>query len=476
MSALDQIASLLGSENILASDTDMQPYLIDWRTVYQGKAQAVITPRSTEQVSQLLSWAQAHDQVIVPQGGNTGLVGGGIPDKSGASLLLSLRKMNKIRDLSKENRSMVAEAGCVLEDLHKAAEAEDLYFPLNLAARGSCSIGGNLSTNAGGLNVLRYGNARDLCLGLEVVLADGQVMNLLSPLRKDNTGYDLKNLFIGAEGTLGIITAASLKLFSLPKARATALAGVRSVADGVTLLSRLQAKSGDQVEAFEILPAVLLDAVLEHFPQTQKPLAQTHPFILLMEIASSDASLAEAGADGATPMNRLMEAFLAEAFEDELITDATLAANETQRQRLWDIREVAPEVSNKVQNPVNSDISVRVADLDSFYQDASARVRAICETTRICGFGHMGDGNLHFNLYEKAGGDPAWEQKRPALVEAVYESLQKFNGSISAEHGIGVSKAARLAATKDPVALHLMQQIKQLLDPKNLLNPGKILK
>ena len=301
-------------------------------------------------------------------------------------------------------------------------------------------------------------------------------MNLLSPLRKDNTGYDLKHLFIGSEGTLGIITAASCKLFSLPKVRATALAGIRDIDAGVELLGKLQARSGEQVEAFELMPASLLQIVFKQFPSIPCPLSPIPEYMVLMEIASSDETDGLPDEAGQIPLHSLMEEFLAEAFEEGLVTDATLARNETQRQQLWDIREHGPESTKRESTPVNTDISVRRSDLATFYEAATDEVRSVCSKTRICGYGHMGDGNLHFNLVEADGGDPSWEQKREALKDAIYRALDKIGGSISAEHGIGQLKIDQLQQVKDPVALDMMAQLKSVFDPKGLLNPGKVIK
>ncbi len=475
MNNIQHFNDLLDEKDILSLADDKAPFLQDWRGNYTGDAEAVLFPRNTEQVSAIMRRAYEQGIIIVPQGGNTGLVGGGIPDNTGRAFVLSLSRMNKVRSFSEANRSMVVEAGCILQDLHKLAEEHDLYFPLNLAAKGSCTIGGNLSTNAGGVNVVRYGNTRDLCLGIEVVLCDGRVMDLLSPLRKDNTGYDLKQLFIGGEGTLGIITAASMKLFSLPKARATALAGIPDIATGVELLGKLQTASGEQVEAFEIMPKTLLDVVLKHFPNIPRPLDPIPDFMILMEIASSDARDGAEDATGRMPILETLEEFLADSFEAGLITDATMARNETQRQQLWDIREHAPESTKRESSPVNSDISVTRADLQSFYDFAVEEVRKVCSESRISSYGHLGDGNLHFNIIEKEGGDPDWQAKKEPLKAAIYIALAKVKGSISAEHGIGVMKFDQLKQVKDPVALSLMSQIKHLLDPKAILNPGKVI-
>ena len=475
MNKINHFNDLLDDKDILSLAEDKAPFLQDWRGNYSGEAEAVLFPRNTEQVSAIMRRATEQGLIIVPQGGNTGLVGGGIPDKSGRAFVLSLSRMNKVRSFSKANRSMVVESGCILQELHKLAEDQDLYFPLNLAAKGSCTIGGNLATNAGGVNVVRYGNTRDLCLGIEVVLADGRVMDLLTPLRKDNTGYDLKHLFIGSEGTLGIITAASMKLFSLPKARATALVGIPDIATGVDLLGKLQSASGEQVEAFEIMPKTLLDVVFKQFPEIPHPLNPIPDFMILMEIASSDEMDGREDETGRVPIIDSLETFLADCYEVEMITDATLARNETQRQQLWDIREHAPESTKRESFPVNTDISVTRGDLQTFYDLAVAEVKKVCSVSRVCSYGHLGDGNLHFNVIEKDGGDPDWLAKKEPIKAAIYRALASVNGSISAEHGIGVMKFEQLKQVKNPVALSVMSSMKHMLDPKAILNPGKVI-
>ena len=473
---LQAITHNLSANQIITNPRDMKAYLEDWRGNFTGMAAAILFPTSTDEVSAIMKAASEHNQIIVPQGGNTGLVGGGIPDKTGNAVILSLARMKRIRDINKDNRSMVVEAGCILQTLHETVEAKDLYFPLNLAAKGSCSIGGNLATNAGGVNVLRYGNTRDLCLGIEVVLLGGEVMNLLTPLRKDNTGYDLKHLFIGSEGTLGIITAASMKLFALPTARATAVAAVEDISTAITLLEKLQRISGEQVEAFEIMPKELIDVVLKQFPTLIPPLETQGKFMVLMEIASTNDADGHPSPTGEIPIEGMMQKFLESAFEDTLITDAAMARNTTQRQQLWDIRENAPESTKKESWPVNTDISMAVSSLEVFYKRATAAIHEIDDTVRICGYGHLGDGNLHFNLIEREGGDPDWAEKRPILTDRLYEVLADVNGSISAEHGIGRLKAEQLTTVKDNTALQIMRKLKQSFDPDNLLNPGVVLR
>lgn len=472
---LDRLKQLLGAKYVLDDPQAMRPYLEDWRGNFSGEAAAILMPETTEEVSEILKLADEHDLYIVPQGGNTGLVGGGIPDQSGSMFVLSLARMNKVRKFDADNLSMIVESGCILEELHNLAGEHDLFFPLNLAAKGSCTIGGNLSTNAGGINVLKYGNTRDLCLGLEVVLIGGRVMNLLTALRKDNTGYDLKHLFIGGEGTLGIITAASLKLFPLPKARATAIAAIPDPQTGVELLGAIKKATGDLVEAFEIMPHDIFAVVEKQFPDLACPIKPIPQFSILMEIGSSDPQLAEITDSGTMAITEKLENCLAEEYETGRVLDAVIAQNEAQRNAMWAIRENAPESTKRESWPVNTDISVALSDMGRFYETAVKNVREIDPDVRICGYGHLGDGNIHFNLIEREGGDPSWAQKRGAMFAAVYESLYACNGSISAEHGIGTMKAEQLKLIKDPTALALMHQIKATLDPKGLLNPGKVL-
>ncbi|MEL0293342.1 MAG: FAD-binding oxidoreductase, partial [Alphaproteobacteria bacterium] len=365
----ESLRQIVGDEAVLDRAEEMDGYLHDWFQRFTGKAHAVVLPNTTEQVAAIMKFAADHKIVVVPQGGNTGMMGAATPDDNGNTIMLSLRRMNKIREIDQTNMSMTVEAGCILQDLQNAAEAENLYFPLNLAAKGSCTIGGNLGTNAGGLNVVRYGNTRQLTLGLEVVLMGGKVLNMLSGLRKDNTGYDLRDLFIGAEGTLGVITAATMKLFPLPVARSTAFAEVRDVAAAVELLHRLQAASGGGVEAFELIPADILHVLFEHFPNIQQPLATRGAMNVLMEIASTNPMSGVEDQQGQAPLRQIMEECLAAAFEDGLVIDATIAANETQRTALWDVRETAPESHKRVGAVARSDISLPQSALAPFYAE-----------------------------------------------------------------------------------------------------------
>ena len=472
---IEDLQSMLGAKAVLQHDDDTAPFLSDWHGRYHGKAYAVALPETTDQVSALLAYADKNDIIVVPQGGNTGFMGGATPDASGNTIVLSLRRMNKIRKIDKQNMSMTVEAGCVLQTLQDRADDAGLYFPLNLAAKGSCTIGGNLGTNAGGLNVVRYGTTRHLTLGLEVVLMGGEVIELLSGLRKDNTGYDLKNLFIGAEGTLGVITAATMRLFPKPVARSTAFAEVRDVNAAVELLHRVQAASGGMVEAFELIPAEILHVLFEYFPKIPQPLATIGAMNVLMEIGSTNPSSNQVDGNGNTPIRQIMEDVLEIAFEDGLVIDATIASSDAQRDALWDVRETAPESHKLAGKVARSDVALPQSAIADFYAEMVAGIKAIDPQIRICGYGHLGDGNLHFNLVQAAGGDPDFEAKTPELYDLLFSNIAKYNGSISAEHGIGQLKREQLAKVKSPAILNTMRSIKCALDPKNLMNPGKVI-
>ena len=472
---IHQIAGIVGDAGIRTGDDDTASFLTDWHGQYHGQALAVVMPETTAQVADIMAFADANDIVVVPQGGNTGFMGGATPDADGRTILLSLRRMNRIREIDATNMSMTVEAGCVLQSLHEETEKQGLYFPLNLAAKGSCTIGGNLGTNAGGLNVVRYGTTRELTLGLEVVLMGGRVLNMLGGLRKDNTGYDLRNLFVGSEGTLGVITAATMKLFPLPVARATAFAEVRDVDAAVTLLHRLQAASGGGVEAFELIPADILHVLFHHFPNIPQPLATRGKMNVLMEIASTNPASGITDDTGQSPLRTIIEDTLGTALEDGLVLDATIAASEAQRQALWDVRETAPESHKMSAGVARSDISLPQSALPPFYDEMVAGIRAIDPNLWICGYGHIGDGNLHFNLIADEKSNVDFDSKKKDLYELLYEKVAKYNGSISAEHGIGQTKRAQLAEVKSPEILDVMRAIKASIDPKNLMNPGKVI-
>ncbi len=465
-SILDDMAAIVGAKNIITDADAMVPYLKEWRDLFRGKAQAIVRPGSTQEVAELVKLAARTDTKLVPQGGNTGLVGGQIPIAEGREIILSLQRMDKIRAIDADSDTMTVEAGLTLQKAQAAAEGAGRLFPLSLASEGSCTIGGNLSTNAGGTAVLAYGNARELCMGLEVVLADGRIWNGLRQLRKDNTGYDLKNLFIGAEGTLGIITAAVLKLFPQPAARATAFLAVPGPEEALALLNTAKAGAGGTLTTFELMSRLGLDFVLRHASGVRDPLSGPSPWYVLMEVSSQSA----------TGLDEAVEAFLGEAMEQGLVTDAALAGSLTQRADFWKLREMLSEVQTYEGGSIKHDVSVPLHAVPAFIARASEAVTAMVPGCRPLPFGHMGDGNIHFNVSQPVGGDKAafiagWS----AMNEAVHAIVSEMHGSISAEHGIGRLKRDLLPGVKDPVELALMKTLKTTLDPQGILNPGAVL-
>jgi len=460
---LDRMAGIVGPKNIVTDADAMVPYLKEWRDLFRGKAQGVVRPGSTAEVAELVKLAAETGATLVPQGGNTGLVGGQIPIAEGREIILSLQRLDKVRTVDTQGDTMIVEAGVTLKRAQDAAEAAGRLFPLSLASEGSCTIGGNLSTNAGGTAVLAYGNARELCMGLEVVLPDGRIWNGLRQLRKDNTGYDLKNLFIGAEGTLGIITAAVLKLFPLPAARATAFLAVPDPAAALELLNAAKAGAGGTLTTFELMPRMGLDFVLRHAAGARDPLSENSPWYVLMEVSAQSA----AGLDEA------VEAFLGEALEKGIVTDAALAGSLTQRADFWKLREMMSEVQTYEGGSIKHDVSVPVHAQPEFLKRAIAVVEAMVPGCRPVPFGHLGDGNIHFNVSQPVGADKAAYLARWAEMNgAVHAIVTELKGSISAEHGIGRLKRDLLPGVKDPVELDLMRTLKQTLDPKGILNPG----
>jgi D-lactate dehydrogenase (cytochrome) len=464
---IDAIAKAVGSKGLVIDPGEMAPHLEELRGRYRGAALALVKPASTTEVAAVVSIAATAQVPVVPQGGNTGLVGGQVPPEDGRALLVNLTRMNRIRDLDPVDNTITVEAGCLLASVQAAAAEADRLFPLSLAAEGSCQIGGNLSTNAGGIHVLRYGNMRDLVLGLEVVLADGRVWDGLRRLRKDNTGYDLKQLFIGAEGTLGIITAAVLRLYPAPAQKATAFIGLADVEHAMAILERARAVAGDQLDCVELMPRLGLEFTLRHIPDTSDPLGDPHPWYLLLELASGRAGdhLAET-----------LEALLAEAFDDGLIADAALAASAAQAAAFWRLREGMSEAQKPEGGSIKHDISVPVSRIPAFLARAIPLVEDMIPGVRPVPFGHLGDGNLHFNLSQPEDGDrevflDRWEE----INRAVHELVVEMGGSISAEHGIGRMKVEELKHFKSAVELELMARVKAALDPDNLMNPGKVL-
>lgn len=466
---LDKLRELIGAEHVLTG-AETAPWSTDWTGEFPSAPMAVLRPGTTEEVSAIMRLAHETGTPVVPVGGNTGLTGAA---QAGAgALLLSVARLNRIREMRPEARVMVAEAGVILQNLHDAAEAEDLVFPLFFGARGSAMIGGCLSTNAGGSNVLRYGNTRALCLGVEAVLPDGQVMDLMSALHKDNSGYDLRDLLIGAEGTLGIITAAVLKLVPRPRAYATAMVAASSLEAALKLLNRLQDETGGQVEAFEYLSQSYMDRYALLHPEATVPFAEAPPVTLLVELGSTLARDAEAGADGEVPLVAHLEEVLAALFEEGLVLDAQIARSEAQRMAMWARREAAAEVSLSGDVLViQNDAALPLDKVAAFMEAAEAAVAEMAPDVESMTVGHLGDGNLHYSL--RAG--PIGAGMKDALVERIEEIVREMRGSFSAEHGIGQYKLPSMRRRKDPVALEVMRAIKCAVDPKGIMNPGKLL-
>jgi len=463
---LGALRACVGQAQVL-TDGDRSAYEIDWRKRWHGHALAVVRPGSTAEVAAIVRACATHGAPIVPQGGNTGLVGGGVPDGSGRQVLLSLARMNRIRAIDRDNLTLTAEAGCVLQAVQQAADGAGLLFPLSLAAEGSCTIGGNLATNAGGTQVLRYGNARALCLGLEAVTAQGEVWHGLAGLRKDNTGYDLRDLLIGSEGTLAVITAATLVLHARPATRMTALAACESVEHCVSLLGMAQRKLGAGLTGFEVMNAFSLALVAKHMPQLRQPLPAS-PWTVLVELSDDET------AERARPR---FEAVLGDALETGTLTDAAVAESVAQSRAMWHLRESIPLAQSAEGLNIKHDIALPVSAIATFCARTDAALAARWPGMRLVNFGHLGDGNLHYNVQAPEGMDAAafLRTQEPAVNEMVFDAVVAHGGSISAEHGIGALKRDELALRKDATALSMMRAIKQALDPQGLLNPGRLL-
>ncbi|MBK8440295.1 MAG: FAD-binding oxidoreductase [Rhodobacter sp.] len=467
MGILGDLADVVGAGHLLTG-ADTARFASDWMGKYHGSPLAVVRPGSTAEVAACVRLAAAAGLAVVPVGGNTGLVGGTMTE---GGLMISLERMSRIRALRADAGLVIAEAGAVLQRIHEAAEAEDLYFPLWFGARGSAMLGGALSTNAGGSNVLRYGSTRGLCLGLEVVLADGRVLDLMSALHKDNSGYDLKQLFIGAEGTLGIITAAVMKLVPKPLAYATACVAARSLPQALGLLNRMQAATGGRVEAFEFMPRSYSERLREVRPDLGLPFADIPEVTILIEAATTVADEAAPGPDGAVPLVSRLEEVLATMLEEGLIDDAVVATSEAQRLGMWARREAAAEIAVGLEPVVDCDVCLPLDRVDAFLTGAEARLSALDPGFRTLTVAHLGDGNLHFSVFPSR--DDAG--LNDALMEAVEDVVQELGGSFSAEHGIGLSKLPSMRRRKDPVALEVMLAVKAALDPAGLMNPGKVI-
>ncbi len=457
----------LGSAHVM-TDGDLSAYEIDWRRRGQGRALAVARPGSTDEVAAVVRACANAGVAMVPQGGNTGLVVGSTPDDSGSELVLSLQRLNRVRQLDSANLSLTVEAGCVLQQAQQAAAEQDLLLPLSLAAEGSCTIGGNLATNAGGTQVLRYGNARDLCLGLEVVNAQGEVWHGLKGLRKDNTGYDLRDLFIGSEGTLGVITAATLKLYPMPAAQLTTLAAVPDLPAAMALLAMAHQHLGPGLTGFELMGQFALSLVARHFPQLPVPLYQDSPWCVLLELSDTQST-----EHAQTALEKLLET----ALDKAVVTDAVVAQSQSQSQSLWHIRESIPLAQVQEGLNIKHDISLPVSALPAFVAQTDALLEKALPGVRLVNFGHLGDGNLHYNVQAPVGADAAafLRAHEERVNTLVFDQVQRHGGSISAEHGIGRLKVEHLVHYQSPVALSMMRAIKQALDPRGLMNPGRVL-
>ena len=443
----------------------MQPFVTDWRKRWHGNALAVAQPDTTEDVATVVRWCAANNVPIVPQGGNTGMSGACVPDESGHALVLSLTRMNRVRDVDVLNNTMTVEAGCILQVLQDAARDKGRLFPLSLGAEGSCTIGGNLSTNAGGVAVLRFGNARELCLGLEVVTAQGEIWNGLRGLRKDNTGYDLRDLFIGAEGTLGVITAATVKLFPLPAARVTAWAAVNTLPEAMQLLEAAQNKLGARLTAFELLTQPCIEILTEQLPHLRWPLEARQTNAVLIELSDPESE-----ANGRAGLEALLET----AFGSGLVTDAAIAANLTQSREFWSLREHMTEAQQRAGKNIKHDISIPISRIADFVASTNAELAKAYSGVRMIVFGHLGDGNLHYNVSPQKGsvGDD-FEVIEGAINRITHDAVHAFSGSVSAEHGLGVLRRGEAARYKSDVELRMMGAIKNALDPQGLMNPGK---
>ncbi|WFR95982.1 FAD-binding oxidoreductase [Rhizobium tumorigenes] len=463
---LDRFAAIVGAAHVLREAADIAPRLVENRGLYHGASSLVLKPGSVEEVSAILKLASETATAIVPQTGNTGLVGGQTPRDNGADVIVSLERMNRIREVDPVAGIMVVDGGCILADVQKVAEEHGRLFPLSLGSEGSCRIGGNLATNAGGTAVLAYGNMRQLCLGLEVVLPTGEIWNGLRRLKKDNTGYDLRDLFIGAEGTLGIITGAVLKLFPQPLGHQVAFAGIRSVEDALSLFRNASGLCGPALTGFELMPRIGVEFTTRHIDGVRDPLETVHPWYVLIDISTSDS---------AETAERMMSALLEQGFEAGLVQDATIASSQAQQKALWHMRESMSGAQKPEGGSIKHDVSVPVSQIPAFMHEAEQAVMAAMPGARICAFGHMGDGNIHYNISQPVGADKAefigrWRE----MNQIVHGLVMKHEGSISAEHGIGQLKRDELASIRPEIEMELMRRIKKSFDPAGIMNPGKV--
>jgi FAD/FMN-containing dehydrogenase len=458
---VERLKSIVGPKGWIADEDDVSPYVTEWRDLYKGKARLIVAPKSTEEVSAIVTACAEESVAIVPQGGNTGLCGGAIPDDTGSQVIVSLRRMNQVRKVSPDDYSMIVEAGCTLSQVQAAASDAGRFFPLSLAAEGSCQIGGNLSTNAGGINVLRYGTARAQALGLEVVLPDGRVIDGLRALRKDTAGYDLKHLFIGAEGTLGIITAACLRMRPATDDVNTFMVALDSPGTSVQLLSNLRETIGDSLQAFELIPDRAMRFVTRYIPDTRNPFDEDYPWYVLAACTAQDSEI---------------ELALSQEFEDGIALNALIAKNRAESDALWKIRHSISEAQKPEGASLKHDVSVPVECIGQFIEEAEVEIMRYIPDARIVAFGHVGDGNVHLNITqpEKSSADD-FLQEREAIAKIIYEIVARFGGSFSAEHGVGQARRHYLRQYRSPAELDTMRAIKAALDPLGIMNPGKVL-
>jgi FAD/FMN-containing dehydrogenase len=464
---LQAVVAIVGAGNLMTDAADLEPYVVDRRGRLTGRPLALARPADTAQVAALVRLCAQTRTPIVPQGGNTGLCGAATPDGSGTALIVNLSRLNRIRSVDPLNNTITVEAGCILAKVQEAAQSADRLFPLSLAAEGSCEIGGNLSTNAGGVQVLRYGNMRELVLGLEVVLPSGELWDGLRGLRKDNTGYDIKHLFIGAEGTLGIITAAVLKLFPRPRGMATAWVGLDSIGDVLMLLTLARSRAGERLSAFEFMSSLAVELVLANCPGTQRPFSNDYPQYVLLEVSDTQSN---------EVVGPLLEELLAEAVEQGIARDAVIAQSEAQSAALWALRENISDAQNADGKNLKHDISVPISAIGEFTAAADAALEAAYPGVRPVNFGHVGDGNLHYNVARPLGmSEEGWLAEMKPVQRIVHDTTARFNGSISAEHGLGQIKRDEILRYKSAVEMDLMRAVKRALDPAGIMNPGKVL-
>ncbi|WP_426288998.1 FAD-binding oxidoreductase [Ensifer adhaerens] len=461
-------AEIVGNTNVLTDEADKARYLVESRGLYLGTTPMVLRPANVDEVSRIMKLASATRTAIVPQGGNTGHVAGQIPREGKADIVLSLERLNRIRDIDPVGNVIVADAGCILADIQKAADEHNRLFPLSLGSEGSARIGGNLSTNAGGTAVLAYGNMRQLCLGLEVVLPTGEIWDGLRRLKKDNTGYDLRDLFIGAEGTLGVITGAVLKLFPKPLGHQVAFAGVGSVEHALALFEKASSLCGPVLTGFELMPRLGVEFTTKHIPGVRDPMETVHPWYALIDISTSDS---------AESAERMVQDLLEQGYAAGLVENAVIAANETQAKALWHMRESMSPAQKPEGGSIKHDVSVPVSSIPAFMKEADAAVVKAIPGARICSFGHMGDGNIHYNISQPVGADKQAFLDRWREINAIVHGIVlSYNGSISAEHGIGQLKRDELAEVRAPIEIELMQRIKHAFDPAGIMNPDKVLR